>query len=118
VDGGHERGRRGGAQGPGWPLPLELRAAVRPPHRQGQRPQQPRRAAGQGAGPGGGVEEAAGQGRRGGGDEDRHVPQLLGTQLGGLARVHCSVHCWCWVQFRPGWPVASCDCKIGIRSRR
>jgi hypothetical protein len=85
VDGGHERGRRGGAQGPGRPLPLELRAAVRPPHRQGQRAQRLRRAAGQGPGPGGGEGAAGGQGRRGGGLEDRHVPQLLGTQLTSLS---------------------------------
>ena len=73
VDGGHERGRRGGAQGPGGPLPLEQRAAIHPPGRQGQRSQL---RAGKEAGPGGG-EEASGQG--GGGDEDSHVPQLLGT---------------------------------------
>ena len=80
MDGGDERGRGGGAQGPGGPMPLELRAAVRPPDRQGQRAQQPRRA-GQEAGPAGGDDggdETGGQGR-GGGDEDRHVPQLLGT---------------------------------------
>jgi len=74
VDGGDERGRRGGAQGPGGALPLELRAAVHPPGRQGQRSQL---RAGQEAGAGAGGEEAGGQGR-GGGVEDGHVPQLLG----------------------------------------
>jgi hypothetical protein len=37
MDGGDERGRSGGAQGPGRTVPLELRSAIHPPDRQGQR---------------------------------------------------------------------------------
>uniref|UniRef100_J3M1R6 Uncharacterized protein n=1 Tax=Oryza brachyantha TaxID=4533 RepID=J3M1R6_ORYBR len=85
VDGGDERGRGGGAQGPGGALPLELRAAVHPPRRQGQRR---RSIAGQEAarGGGGGAEES---GERRGGAEDGHVPQLLGSQL-----VYVAARCW------------------------
>lgn len=78
VDGGDERGRGGGPQGPVRPLPLELRAAVDPPGRQGQRARRP--LAGQESAcscRGGRGEEEGGQGRRG--DEDGHVPQLLGS---------------------------------------
>jgi hypothetical protein len=77
VGGGDERRRSGGAQVPGRTLPLELqlRAAVHPSDRQGQRPQL--LIAGQQAGAGDDGAEAGGQGRRG--VEDRHVPQLLGT---------------------------------------
>jgi hypothetical protein len=75
MDGSDDRRRSGGSQGPGRPVPVELRAAVHPPNRQGQ--QRPRLlVAGQQGGAGRGDEA------RGGGDEDRHVPQLLGTQLG------------------------------------
>uniref|UniRef100_A0ACD5V1X6 Uncharacterized protein n=1 Tax=Avena sativa TaxID=4498 RepID=A0ACD5V1X6_AVESA len=85
VDGGDKRGRRGGTQGPGRSLPLELRDQVHPPGSQGQRPR--RYLAGQ---------EAAfppllgGEGR--GGAEDGDVPQLLGTQLvATTASYRCSV---------------------------
>jgi hypothetical protein len=86
VDGGDERRRSRGAQGPGRPLPLELRAAVHPPHRQGQRAQL--LVAGQEIGAGRG-EETGRQGR--GGVEDRHVPQLLGAQLAGFIRSYLAV---------------------------
>ncbi|KAB8097125.1 hypothetical protein EE612_025782, partial [Oryza sativa] len=79
LDGGDERGRSGGAQGPGRTLPLELRAAVHPQGGQGQRR---RRLAGQEAAclrGGGSGEEESGEGR--GGVEDGHVHQLLEHQL-------------------------------------
>jgi hypothetical protein len=50
VDGGDERGRGGGAQGPGRTLPLKLHAEVsqvHPPGRQGQGQRPQRRLAGQ-----------------------------------------------------------------------
>jgi hypothetical protein len=76
MDGSDGRGGRRSPQGPGRSLPLELRAAVDPPERQGQRAQL--LVADQEAGTGGG-DEAGRQGR--GWVEDRHVPQLLGPQL-------------------------------------
>jgi hypothetical protein len=74
MDGGDERGRSGGAQRPGWALSLELRPAIHPPDRQGQRSEL--LVAGQEVGAVGGDEDGR-QGR--GGVEDGHVPQLLGT---------------------------------------
>uniref|UniRef100_A0A8R7TNP8 Uncharacterized protein n=1 Tax=Triticum urartu TaxID=4572 RepID=A0A8R7TNP8_TRIUA len=88
VDGGDGRGRRGGAQGPGRALPLELCPQVHPSDSQGkgQRPRRRRRLARQEAASdlcGGSDGEAASrQGR--GGAEDGHVPQLLGPKLGVL----------------------------------
>jgi hypothetical protein len=74
MDGGHERGRSGSPQRPGRTLPLELRAAIHPPDRQGQRSEL--LVAGQEVGAVGGDEDGR-QGR--GGVEDGHVPQLLGA---------------------------------------
>ncbi|XBI59710.1 hypothetical protein VPH35_040730 [Triticum aestivum] len=83
MDGGDERGRRGGAQGPGRALPLELRAQVHPQDRQGQskcpRWRLTEHEAASGVCCSGGGEAASGEGR--GGAEDRHVPRLLGSQL-------------------------------------
>jgi hypothetical protein len=79
MDGGDDRGRGGGPQTPVRSLPNELRDAVHPTDRQGQRPQL--LVAGQQAGASDVGAEAGGQGR-GGGVENGHVPQLLGPQLG------------------------------------